>query len=97
MSATNATLLYIGAKPYPKPPMDSAPNDFPFLAKRFFNLQRTIFRYADICFTGFAVPYALPHLPQTVFRPKRFASFRPLLYQRFKVNFLPPNLSPKFH
>ena len=68
-----------------------------FCAKRFFNLQRTIFRYADICFTGFAVPYALPHLLQTVFRPKRFASFRPLLYQRFKVNFLPPNLSPKFH
>ena len=34
MSATNSTLLYIGAKPYPKPPMDSAPNDFRLSAKR---------------------------------------------------------------
>ena len=41
MSATNATLLYIGAKLYPKPPIDSAPNDFPFSAKRFFILSRT--------------------------------------------------------
>ena len=39
----------------------------------------------------------LLHLPQTVFHPKRFASFRPLLYQRFKVNFLPLHPSPGFH
>ena len=41
--------------------------------------------------------FTLLYLPQTVFRPKRFASFRPPLYQRFKVNFLPHNLSPRFH
>ena len=34
----------------------SAPNGFPFCGKRFFNLLRTVFRYADIHFTGFTVP-----------------------------------------
>ena len=41
--------------------------------------------------------FTLLYLPQTVSRPKRFASFRPLLYQHFKVNFLPYNPSPGFH
>ena len=41
--------------------------------------------------------FTLLYLPQTVSRPKRFASFRPLLYQRFKVNFLSYNPSPGFH
>ena len=41
--------------------------------------------------------FTLLYLPQTVSRPKRFASFRPLLYQHFKVNFLPLHPSPEFH
>ena len=39
--------LYIGAKLYPKPPIDSAPNDFSFSAKRFFNLLRSILGCTD--------------------------------------------------
>ena len=39
--------LYIGAKLYPKPPIDSAPNDFSFSAKRFFNLRQLIFDYEE--------------------------------------------------
>ena len=39
----------------------------------------------------------LSHFTQTVFLPKRFASFRLLLYQHFKVNFLPLHPSPEFH
>ena len=91
--------------------VQSAANDFPFCGKRFFNLLRTIFGRTDIRPTGFAIlkdpirkkhgcpgdVLILSHLPQTVFRPKRFASFRPPLYQRFKVNFLPSYPSPKFH
>ena len=91
--------------------VQSAANDFPFCCKRFFNLLRTIFGRTDIRLTGFTMlkpdkgktrmfsgfTSLLSHLPQTVFRPKRFASFRPLLYQHFKVNFLPYNPSPGFH
>ena len=91
--------------------VQSAANDFPFCCKRFFNLLRTIFGRTDIRLTGFTMlkpdkgktrmfsgfTSLLSHLPQTVFRPKRFASFRPLLYQHFKVNFLPSYPSPKFH
>ena len=91
--------------------VQSAANDFPFCCKRFFNLLRTIFGRTDIRLTGFTMlkpdkgktrmfsgfTSLLSHLPQTVFRPKRFASFRPLLYQRFKVNFLPLHPSPGFH
>ena len=39
----------------------------------------------------------LLHLPQTVFHPERFASFRLPLYQCFKVNFLTLHPSPGFH
>lgn len=91
--------------------VQSAANDFPFCCKRFFNLLRTIFGRTDIRLTGFTMlkpdkgktrmfsgfTSLLSHLPQTVFLPKRFASFRPLLYQRFKVNFLPLHPSPGFH
>ena len=91
--------------------VQSAANDFPFCCKRFFNLLRTIFGRTDIRLTGFTMlkpdkgktrmfsgfTSLLSHLPQTVFRPKRFASFRPLLYQHFKVNFLPSYPSQKFH
>ena len=73
-------------------------------AKRFSVLSQTIFQPAEIDFRMYW--FRLTHsfilipplyLPQTVFRPKRFASFRPPLYQRFKVNFLPYNPSPGFH
>ena len=91
--------------------VQSAANDFPFCGKRFFNLLRTIFGRTDIRLTGFTMlkpdkgktrmfsgfTSLLSHLPQTVFRPKRFASFRPPLYQRFKVNFLSYNPSLGFH
>ena len=39
----------------------------------------------------------LPLLLQTDFHPERFASFRPILYQRLKVNFLTLHPSPGFH
>ena len=63
MSATNATLLYIGAKPYPKPPIDSAPNDFSFSAKRFFNLLRSIFGCTDSVLRtlSYCSPYSTSH------------------------------------
>ena len=91
--------------------VQSAANDFPFCCKRFFNLLRTIFGHTDVRLTGFAMlktesgksmdsrrkGFTLLYLPQTVSRPKRFASFRPLLYQHFKVNFLPLHPSPGFH
>ena len=84
---------------------------FSVLRQTIFNLLRTIFGRTDIRLTGFTMlkpdkgktrmfsgfTSLLSHLPQTVFRPKRFASFRPPLYQRFKVNFLPSYPSPKFH
>lgn len=41
---------------FPTGLVHSAPNDFPFYCKRFFNPPRTVFSYADIHFTGFAVP-----------------------------------------
>ena len=91
--------------------VQSAANDFPFCGKRFFNLLRTIFGRTDIRPTGFAIlkdpirkkhgcpgdVLTLSHLTQTVFLPKRFASFRLLLHQHFKVNFLPLHPSPEFH
>ena len=66
----------------------SKPNDFSIYWERFSDMPTWVF-------SGEYSP--LLHLPQTVFHPKRFASFRPLLYQRFKVNFLPSYPSPKFH
>ena len=46
-------------------------------------------------FSGGCSP--LTHLPQTVFLPEGFASFRLILYQELKVNFLTLHPSPGFH
>ncbi len=82
----------------------SKPNDFSIYWERFSDMPisalralpcRTPDKKETWVFSGEYSP--LLHLPQTVFHPKRFASFRPLLYQRFKVNFLPLHPSPGFH
>ena len=82
----------------------SKPNDFSIYWERFSDMPTSALR-ALPCRTPdkketwvFSGEYSpLLHLPQTVFHPKRFASFRLLLYQRFKVNFLSYNPSPGFH
>ena len=73
----------------------STENDFQICRHPLYGLYRAEHQIKRRVFSGEYSP--LLHLPQTVFHPKRFASFRLLLYQRFKVNFLPLHPSPGFH
>ena len=82
----------------------SAANDFSICWERFSGMPTSILRALPWrivgkketwIFSGGCSPLSL--LLQTVFHPKGFASFRLLLYQYFKVNFLTLHPSPGFH